>query len=110
MTRPRIGAFVGGTSIAFSLLCFAIVPAFTPAFVLALLFGATSAGLAFALQARRSALVALVFGLAPLCELLLIQYVVERVGSSYVALAPLALALIVAVWALTNYLRARRGA
>ncbi len=108
MKNSSLGAVVGGISIAFSTLCYAIVAVFTPAFVLAALFGATSGGLALALKARRTAIVAFVFALAPLCEFLLVQYVVERVGSGYIAFIPLGLAVAVAVWALIDYQRARR--
>lgn len=110
MTPSRIGAVLGGISIGFSTLCFAITPVFTPAFLLAALFGLLSAALALALKARRTALVALVFAATPFCGLLLIDHVVERVRNGYVAFIPLAAAFVVASWALLDYSRRKRNA
>lgn len=104
----RIGAAVGGISIAFSMLCCLIVPVFTGAMVLAALFGLISGGLAMALQARRTAIVAFVFALVPLCEFLLLQYVAEPAGTALIAFIPLVAALAVAVWFLLTYMRPSR--
>jgi hypothetical protein len=104
----RIGVVVGGISIAFSTLCFLITPAFTPAFMLALLFGALSGALALALKARRTAVLAFVFALTPLCGFLLMEYVAERVRTGYIVFVPLGLAFAIAVGVLVNYSKARR--
>jgi hypothetical protein len=109
MTRARMGTWLGGINIAFSLLCFFITPVFTPAFILAVLFGALSGAIALALQARRTAFVALAFALVPPIEFLLIQKVVERAGTGAVVYIPLVAALAFAVWALIDYSRARRA-
>ena len=108
--HSRVGAAVGGISIAFSTLCFAVIPAFTPALMLAALFGTISGAIALALKARRTAVVAFVFALTPFCGFVLIQYVAERVRSGYVSFVPLVVAFSIALWALINYSKARRSA
>ncbi len=108
-TESRIGAALGGISIVFSILCFAVTPVFTAAFILAALFGAVSGAVVLALKARRTAIVSFVFALAPFCGFLLMQYVVERVGSSLVVFIPLGLAIASAAWALVDYSKARRA-
>ena len=110
MTQSRMGAVVGGINIAFSLLCFMIMPVFTAAIFLAVLFGATSGAIAMKLQARRTALVAFVFALAPLAGFLVMEHVVERFHNGHVTFVPLVAAAAVAVWALLDYSRARRAA
>lgn len=102
-TRSLVGVIVGGTSIAFSSLCFVIAPVFTPAVVLAVVVGAIGGSVALALQARRTALVAFAFAVTPLLGLLMIQYAAERVGTGYIAFAPLVVAVIVAAWALCDF-------
>jgi hypothetical protein len=106
----RFGVAVGVISVAFSTLCFVIVPVFTPAFLLAALFGLISGGLCLALKARRSAWVAFVFALVPLCGFLVLEYVVEYVGNGHVFFVPLAAAMAFAAWALIDYSRATRAA
>lgn len=104
----RIGAVTGGISIAFSAICFFIFPVFTPAFVAALIVGAVCGGTALSLKAKRTALVAFVFALTPLCFHFLVDYAPARLHSNYAVIAALAIAVIVAVFALVDYARARR--
>lgn len=106
----RFGVAVGVISVAFSTLCFVIVPVFTPAFLLAALFGLISAGLCIALKARRSAWVAFVFAFVPLCGFLVLEYVVEHVGNGHVFFVPLAAATAFAAWSLIDHSRATRAA
>lgn len=109
MKPVRIGVAVGCISIAFSTMCFLVTPAFTPAFVLALLFGSTSGAIALVLKARRTAVVAFVFALTPLLGFLLLENVAERVGSGYVAFLALGAAALVAALALVSYAKAQRA-
>ena len=109
MKAPRVGATVGGISIAFSTLCFLVTPAFTPAFILAILFGAISGAIALALKARRTAVVAFAFSLTPLLGFLLLESFAERVRSGYIAFLALGAAVLVAASALVNYSKARRA-
>lgn len=104
----RVGAGLGGISIAFSTLCFLVMPAFTPAFILAALFGSLSGAIALALRARRTALVAFAFALAPFPGFLLMQYAAEPLRNGYVVLLPLALATASAIWSLLDYSRTTR--
>jgi hypothetical protein len=108
-TRSGIGVFVGVTSIAFSTLCFLIIPVFTLAIGLAVLFGAMSGGLAWGLKARRTAIVAFTFALTPLCGFLLMEHVAERVGNGYVVFLPLGAAVVVAALAWGGHRRQRVG-
>jgi hypothetical protein len=107
-STARIGAAVGGISVAFSALCFVVTPAFTPAFILAALFGFLSGAIALALKARRTAVVTFVFALTPFCGFLLMQYVAEPLQNGYVVFVPLALAAVFAAWVLINYSKAKR--
>ena len=107
MKPARIGAAVGGISIAFSTLCFVVMPAFTAALILAILCGAISGSIALGLKARRSAMVAFVFALTPLGGFLMLEHVVERVHNGYVMFVPLGLAFMIAVWVLRNYLKTK---
>jgi hypothetical protein len=105
----RIGAGLGGISIAFSTLCFFVMPMFTPAFMLAALFGSLSGAIALTLKARRTAMVAFVFALVPLLGFLLMQYAAEPLRSIYVVFVPLGLAVALAAWSFRNYLKALRA-
>jgi hypothetical protein len=104
-THSRISVAVGGLSIGFSTLCFIVTPVFTGALILAALFGAISGAIAIAFKARRTALVAFIFALTPLCGFLVMEYVAERAGTGYVTFIPLVLAIAVAAWALVDYSR-----
>jgi hypothetical protein len=105
----RIGVAIGCASIAFSTLCFVVTPVFTGGLILAPFFGVVSGGASFALNAKRTAAVALVFSLAPFCGFLVLENVVERVGNGYVFFAPLGAAALIAAWVLSRYSRAKRA-
>jgi MFS family permease len=105
----RIGVAVGCLSIAFSTLCFLVTPVFAGGFILAPLFGAVSGGISLALKAKRTAIVAFVFSLTPLCGFLLLQYVAERLQNGYVFFVPLGLALLIGALVLVSYSRAKRA-
>jgi uncharacterized protein YqhQ len=109
-TKSRIGVVVGGVSIAFSSLCFLVTPVFTGALVLAAFFGAISGAIALALKARRTALMAFIFALTPLCGFLILENVVERVGTGYVMFIPIVAAFAIAVWVLVDYSKGARTA
>jgi hypothetical protein len=106
--RPGSSARLGAIVIAFSTLCFLVFPAFTPSFILSLLFGIFSGVIAFALKARRAAIVALVFAPTPLCGFLLLDYFANRFHSGYAVFAILGVAYLTAILALANYSMARR--
>lgn len=116
-TRPRtgigsrIGVAVGAISIAFSTLCCWAVGVFSGAFMLAALVGTLASVVAFALDARRTALVTFTFGFAPLLEFLVLEgRAFERILDGYGVLAivsPLALAVVVAALAVLHYLKER---
>jgi hypothetical protein len=92
---------------AFSLLCLVVAAVFTAAVILAVLFGAISSGIAWALGARRSARVALVLSFLPACEWLLLDQLTDSVVTLLLALVPLLLATGFAVWMLVDYFRRR---
>lgn len=103
-TRHRIGVHVAGASIAFSTLSIGLYFAFTPIVALAALFGAVGVVLAFAVGARRTAIVAAAFAMAPLCQLL-----VERLlNGELLILAPAMVAISIAAWSLVTYVAERR--
>lgn len=104
-----IGAIIGGTSIVFSLLCFSVMPVFTPGIVLAAAVGAAASIVALALQARRTALVALVFALTPLFGFLLLEYDPRRFDTGYLAFIAVGVALVVAVLAFADYSREKHA-
>jgi len=103
-TRSRIGITLAWVSIAFSVLSFAIYFAFTPVFFVSALFGAVGAVVALASKARRTALVAAVFGLVPFGQLLIEQFF----ESEYLVPLPAAIALLIAGLAIANYAQSRR--
>jgi hypothetical protein len=105
----RIGVGLGCISIAFSTLCFIVVPAFTGALILALIFGIPSSAIALGLKAKRTALVTLVFAPTPLCGFLLMQHASELVGSGYIAFLALGVAILAAALALLDYSKEKRG-
>jgi hypothetical protein len=109
MKTARIGVGLGGISIAFSTLCFLVMPAFTAALILAMLFGVPSSAIALGLKARRTALVTLVFAPTPLGGFLLMEHASHLVGSGYIAFLALGVAFLIAVLAIIDYSKARRA-
>jgi hypothetical protein len=107
MKPARIGVILGCISMAFSTLCFLVMPAFTAALVLAMLFGLPSSAIALGLKAKRTALVALVFAPTPLGGFLLMEHASHLVGSGYIAFVALGVAFLVAALAIIDYLVAR---
>jgi hypothetical protein len=105
----RIGVAIGCISIAFSTLCFVVTPVFTGGLILAPFFGFVSGGISFVLKAKRTAIVALVFSLTPLCGFLVLEHAVERVRNGYVFFVPLGAAVLIATWVLVSYSRAKRA-
>jgi len=103
--RSRIGITVAGLSIAFSVSSFAIYFAFTPVFLVSALFGTIGAVVAMASKSRRTALVAAVFGLVPLGQLLTEHFF----ESEHLVPLPAATALVIAGMALANYAQSRRA-
>lgn len=106
-TAALFGVAVGGISIVFSLLCLGVAAVFTPAVILAVVFGLMSGGIAWGLGARRTARVAMVMSVLPVVEWLLMDNVAESAGTALLALLPLLAALGFAVWMLVDYLRQR---
>ena len=100
-TSSRVGAKIGKWSIAIAALCFVVTPIFTPAIVAAAFVGALGGVVAFALGARRIALVAIAVALIPLGGLLMLQFFDSSAMSSYLVLAPL-VAVLAAVVVLLN--------
>jgi hypothetical protein len=109
MKTARIGVGLGGISIAFSTLCFLVMPAFTAALILAMLFGVPSSAIAFGLKAKRTALVTLVFAPTPIFGFLLMENASHLVGSGYIAFLALGAAFLIAALALVDYSKARRS-
>lgn len=108
MKTARVGVSLGGISIAFSTLCFVVMPAFTGALILAMLFGVPSSAIALGLKAKRTALVTLVFAPTPLCGFLLMEHASHLVGSGYIAFVALGAAFFIAALAIIDYSKARR--
>lgn len=103
-SRFRIGVAVAWVSIVFSLLSFAVYFVFTAVFFVSALFGAVGALAAIASKAKRTALVAAVFGLVPLGQLLVEQFF----ESEYLVPLPAAAALSIAGLAFANYAQSKR--
>lgn len=95
--KSRTGVAVGSISMVISILCFVVTPAFTPAFMVAVLLGVPGAAIALAHKARRTAIAAFVFAFMP-CGFLF----PERTG-----LTLMGLGLAIVAWVLIDYLRSR---
>jgi hypothetical protein len=109
-TRSRIGAAVGGVSIGLSTLCFLVMPAFTPAILIAVFIGFIFGIAAALLGARRTAGVAVIFALVPLLGFFVMEAFAEKVGTGFVAFVPLLLAGAIGGFAARNYLRVKNNA
>lgn len=103
--QSRTGLVIAGVGIAFCAICFALYFAFTPVFIAAALAGVIGAVSALAAKARRTALVAALFGLVPFG-----QFLIESFTSSEVLVfAPGAMAMLIAAFAFANYSSGRRS-
>lgn len=100
----RIGVGVAGVSIAFSMFSILLYFAFTPVFLISALLGAIGAACALASKARRTALVAAIFGLVPLAQLLVETFI----DNEYFVLVPAALSFFVSGFIFANYSQERR--
>ena len=107
--KPSIGIVTGAASIAFSSLCFLVMPVFTPGIVLAGFFGAVAGIIALVSGARRIALVTFTFAVTPTFGFFLLEYDFPRFHTGYLAFVALVIALVVAVFAFVNYSRGRTG-
>ena len=108
-SRRAIGVVAGTISIVFSILCFLVMPVFTPGIVLAGIVGAVAAIIAFVCKARRTALVTFVFALVPTFGFILLEYDPPRFDTGYLAFIALGVALVVAVLAFVDYSRESTG-
>lgn len=108
-TKHRLGISLGILSIAFSTLCLIVMPVFTGAMIAALLLGVAFGAMAASLGARRTAGVTLLFALAPLFGFFVMENSAAYFRTGYVAFAPFLVAIVVAVWVATNYLRTKRA-
>jgi hypothetical protein len=103
--KPSISIVTGTVSIAFSSLCFLVMPVFTPGIVLAGLVGAVAGVIALVGGARRTALVTLTFAITPTFGFLLLEYDPPRFNTGYLAFIALGVALVVAFFAFVDYSR-----
>jgi hypothetical protein len=103
--KSQVGISIAVVSIVFSSLCFALYFAFTPIVLASALVGTIGAGFAFAAKARRTAMIALVFGLVPFAQLLVEQFF----DTEYFIFIPAVLAICIAALAIINHSFERRA-
>lgn len=95
--RAGPGDRIAWLFIGLTALCLLCTPVFSPAIVLGALVGIAGSLLAFALGARRLAVVGGVFGLAPLAGLIFFEFVVPSVANGYLVFGPVAAVILLAV-------------
>lgn len=103
--RSHIGIITAWVSIAFSVFSSGFYFAFAPVFIASALFGAIGAVVALSSKARRTALMAAVFGMVPFGQLLVEQFF----ENAYLMPLPAAIALLMASLSYANYAQSKRA-
>lgn len=96
--RSKVGEKLAYIIVGVTALCLIATPAFSPAIVLAGIVGTLGALVTFTLGVRRLPLVILVFSLAPLAGLVMVELAYPRAASGYLVIAPIAAVIAIAVF------------